>query len=851
MRVRLLGSGHASSILAELNRCRESRRYCDVTLNVGNVMFAAHSAVLACSGSYFRNLLSNTSTSSSTFSLQFISSASFEKLLTFVYTGEVLTDLMEVGVLCELAQRLGVDQLVKACHHTFPDLQSSASDKPTSPGNINVDSTGMIAASSLCSSSSSSAAPTPSDAPSHADQSSSVRFLQDALDLKTEDIQDDVCYAPTPEGQDVSARGHGSQQMKTEPQDVSSEPPMVSFSLSHSPQPQTFIPASSSLSSVSGLQEATERDKLQMFKEEEEDLQTHMMEGTSDDIIELSDEEDFMEEDEDLVFVENGDDMSSQDRDLLNELSEGESDEGEESNLAWVDSAEESTSLSDSEPPRKVRLSQRSYPPPHGSEACVTDPSLAHEVGKDGSTVWSLVEPVGGAERSPQPNIFTECAGPSPHAQGNILDKLSAFQCLCDDILLEHVRGCTVAAARGRGQETGSWDLTLAELKAFIALLYVRGAYCGKNIDVGSFWAEDWGNAFFIATLSRTRFREIMRYLCFDQKETRRSRVIADKFAQLREVWDHFTQNCIASFQPGSDITVAQQRFTQYTPNTQDKSGFKFWMAADVESKYFLTGCPYLEKDDNRPITQRRRESLVLGLLEPFVGKGRNVTTDDSVTSIPLANALLSMNTSLVGNISKHQRELPPSVKDTMKLFSTKLLKQGQVVLSVYQREPRKNVPILSTRHHNVDILTDHKREPETVTYYNRTKIGVDALVQMAHQFSVRGSARRWPVAAFYLVLDLAAINAWVLYRGCMGDQVPRRDFMLQLAQELRSEWMVLKQQYRVFGPLEDTEERKRVKCMVKARCKQNKTFMKCLSCRKPVCGKCTARELSVCAKCV
>uniref|UniRef100_A0A8C5DVF8 Zinc finger and BTB domain containing 39 n=1 Tax=Gouania willdenowi TaxID=441366 RepID=A0A8C5DVF8_GOUWI len=112
--------------IIKLNRCRESRRYCDVTLNVGNVMFAAHSAVLACSGSYFRNLLSNTSTSSSTFSLQFISSASFEKLLTFVYTGEVLTDLMEVGVLCELAQRLGVDQLVKACHHTFPDLQSSA-----------------------------------------------------------------------------------------------------------------------------------------------------------------------------------------------------------------------------------------------------------------------------------------------------------------------------------------------------------------------------------------------------------------------------------------------------------------------------------------------------------------------------------------------------------------------------------------------------------------------------------------------------------------------------------------------------------------------------------------------------
>ncbi|KAI4800831.1 hypothetical protein KUCAC02_007060 [Chaenocephalus aceratus] len=52
---------------------------------------------------------------------------------------------------------------------------------------------------------------------------------------------------------------------------------------------------------------------------------------------------------------------------------------------------------------------------------------------------------------------------------------------------------------------------------------------------------------------------------------------------------------------------------------------------------------------------------------------------------------------------------------------------------------------------------------------------------------------RRWPVAVFYNVLDLAAIDAWVL-RSCMSrEDTPRRDFTLQLAHGLRAEWMASK----------------------------------------------------------
>lgn len=230
MRIQLQGPGHAASLLAELNRCRQSRRYCDVFLQVGNRTFAAHRAVLACAGTYFRNLFARAAASpTAAFSLEFISPANFEKVLTFVYTGEILTDLIDVGVLYELAERLGVNELVKACHATFPDLQASVSAdcKASSSGDAPLDSSMDSAAASTaaavtaasassacssaasCSSLSSSAAPTPAAAPSPLFQAGTARTGRQAhtvapsLAVKAEDVQSHVGY-----GQ-MATEGHG------------------------------------------------------------------------------------------------------------------------------------------------------------------------------------------------------------------------------------------------------------------------------------------------------------------------------------------------------------------------------------------------------------------------------------------------------------------------------------------------------------------------------------------------------------------------------------------------------------------------------------------------------------------
>ncbi|XP_030052522.1 zinc finger and BTB domain-containing protein 39 [Microcaecilia unicolor] len=127
MRIKLHSTDHPNNLLKELNKCRLSETMCDVTIVVGNRSYAAHKAILACASGYFQNLFLNTGLDAArTYVVDFITPANFEKILNFIYTSELFTDLINVGVIYEVAEKLGMEGLLKACHATFPDLENSA-----------------------------------------------------------------------------------------------------------------------------------------------------------------------------------------------------------------------------------------------------------------------------------------------------------------------------------------------------------------------------------------------------------------------------------------------------------------------------------------------------------------------------------------------------------------------------------------------------------------------------------------------------------------------------------------------------------------------------------------------------
>ncbi|KYO17567.1 zinc finger and BTB domain-containing protein 39 [Alligator mississippiensis] len=133
MRIKLHSTNHPNNLLRELNKCRLSETMCDVTIVVGSRSFAAHKAVLACAAGYFQNLfLAAGLDAARTYVVDFITPANFEKILSFMYTAELFTDLINVGVIYEVAEKLGMEDLLRACHSTFPDLESTAVPKQPS-----------------------------------------------------------------------------------------------------------------------------------------------------------------------------------------------------------------------------------------------------------------------------------------------------------------------------------------------------------------------------------------------------------------------------------------------------------------------------------------------------------------------------------------------------------------------------------------------------------------------------------------------------------------------------------------------------------------------------------------------
>ena len=152
--------------------------------------------------------------------------------------------------------------------------------------------------------------------------------------------------------------------------------------------------------------------------------------------------------------------------------------------------------------------------------------------------------------------------------------------------------------------------------------------------------------------------------------------------------------------------------------------------------------------------------------------------------------------------------------------------------------------------HQSVSISKDPKKKPETICDYNATKFGVDIVDQMARNYSTRSGTRRWPIHTFYNILDLAGINAWVIFKEVTREKITRRQFLQQLVEELSAPYMSQRSQHHVEESEEaGTPKSRKGMCQLKNRCQKNKSIGTCDSCNKRVCGKCSTTKYT-CLEC-
>lgn len=356
----------------------------------------------------------------------------------------------------------------------------------------------------------------------------------------------------------------------------------------------------------------------------------------------------------------------------------------------------------------------------------------------------------------------------------HIIDPIDSFNLFCDEHILEIIVKHTNSEAQRVLQNR--WKITdTIEMQAFIGLLLTVGVNKQGGVDFRDNWDPIFGNPIFRATMGKNRFASLLRFLRFDDKNTRSVRKSRDKLAPIRELWECVNQNLKKFYLPGENLTIDEQlvpfrgrvSFKQYLPSKPDKYGMKIWWICDSKTSFPLYGIPYLGKEGTNR-AQNLAYNVVNQLCEPYFRTNRNITFDNYFTSIEVAKTLAENGLTIVGTMRKNKTCIPSNFQPHRNRDVESNVFGFCKNMTLVSYVPKKNraVILLSTMHHSNEVNVSNKNKSEINLYYNSTKGGVDTLDQMVHEYTVRRKTNRWPVAFFQNIIDVVGIASLIIWKN-------------------------------------------------------------------------------------
>ena len=138
--------------------------------------------------------------------------------------------------------------------------------------------------------------------------------------------------------------------------------------------------------------------------------------------------------------------------------------------------------------------------------------------------------------------------------------------------------------------------LTFEELQAFLGLLILVGVLRVNREPLSKLYCDDpnFSRPIFKSTMARERFKTILRFIRFDDYQTRLVRMATDRLAPIRDVLENVRERFKNSFNPHKFVTVDEHMcgfrgrcpFRQFIPTKPDRYGIKIFIIADSLNFY-------------------------------------------------------------------------------------------------------------------------------------------------------------------------------------------------------------------------------------------------------------------------
>lgn len=556
-----------------------------------------------------------------------------------------------------------------------------------------------------------------------------------------------------------------------------------------------------------------------------------------------------------------------------------ESSDSEAVNADFADEEQPVDECTDSENDNSIFEQDSSEDEDTNDDIEELDQPLQHPVvyvGRDG-TEWQAAP----FPRTPQSNRRRAISKVNL-IPGKHLD--TASDCFCsvfDQQVIDIVIKYTNIEAKKK--RTNWKEIDRAELLAFIGLLIIAGVDRSSKRNYEEFFGLLRGMPIFRATMGLKRFKDLLRFMRFDDKGTRSDRRSRDKLAPIRDVFDLINRNLKRMYSPGQNLTIDEQlvpfrgrcSFKQYIPSKPDKYGLKIFWICDAKTFYPLNAVPYLGRERSGSSRQTNiGQNIVIELSQPYFNSNRTVTFDNFFTNYELAQYLKNNGMNCVGTVRKNKKFIPTEFLQSRRCNVGSNLFGFRQTTTLLSHIPRQNrsVIFLSTLHRTANVEADGKAEINV--FYNKTKGGVDTLDELCHTYSVQRKTNRWPFAYFMNLINVSCVAAFVLWRTLGGriDQrvgQERKKFLTQLSSELTYSHIVRRSQrglsqatketilHVTGGENEEPEQtietppakKPRRRCYMCPSKKDRKIKQVCDNCRKNICNEHAVTTLR-CKKC-
>uniref|UniRef100_A0A1B6MQT6 PiggyBac transposable element-derived protein domain-containing protein n=1 Tax=Graphocephala atropunctata TaxID=36148 RepID=A0A1B6MQT6_9HEMI len=280
--------------------------------------------------------------------------------------------------------------------------------------------------------------------------------------------------------------------------------------------------------------------------------------------------------------------------------------------------------------------------------------------------------------------------------------------------------------------------------------------------------------------MSRNRFEAILTYLHVSNNE-----IVPtdsnDRLIKIRPLISALNVKFQEAMNPFEDICIDETmvpfrgrvKFRQYVPSKRHRYGIKLYKLCLIGG--YTWNVKVCAGKEHIPRGQSASSKTVMELVEPLLGEGRTLCTDNFYTSVQLAHELNENETHLVGTLRKKRKLNSKNVEKKALNKGEMIVKESNTGVIIGKWKDKREVMFLTTK--EIPVMTEstnktNKRgtttnKPSTVLTYNQAKSFIDVSDQLAsYGTSVRRGVKWYRKLMFELLTNTSVVNAHSVYKS-------------------------------------------------------------------------------------